>query len=124
MSARKFVPPRIHRGALSGRIYCVTHGKVLKIEDGQEYIEASIKYDVTTQVEALITDYERTVTTTRLRELLAERGPGEVIPTSVVEERQVDRPCVNCGQSIEPGRLYVVDGPQHIKCDTEDEAGC
>lgn len=50
----RFDPPRIHRGALSGRIYCVTHGKVLKIEDGQEFIQASVKYDVTEQVQRFV----------------------------------------------------------------------
>lgn len=45
----KFDPPRLTRGPLSGRVFVVTHGKEL----GEGRIEASCKYDVTEQFDAL-----------------------------------------------------------------------
>jgi hypothetical protein len=45
----KLDPPLLTRGPLSGRIYVVTHGKVL--EGG--IVESSVKYDVTEQYESL-----------------------------------------------------------------------
>jgi hypothetical protein len=50
----KFDPPRLMRGPLSGRIYVVTHGKILSHDtDRRERIQASLKYDVTAQFNAL-----------------------------------------------------------------------
>jgi hypothetical protein len=50
----KFNPPILTRGPLSGSIYVVTHGKVLPHPDGEHtIIEASVKYDVTEQYNAL-----------------------------------------------------------------------
>jgi hypothetical protein len=49
----KFDPPRLTRGPLSGRIFVVTHGKVLANDERGEVIEASVKYDVTDQFAAL-----------------------------------------------------------------------
>lgn len=50
----KFEPPRLTRGPISGRIFVVTHGKILGYSDeGRERIEASRKYDVTEQFDAL-----------------------------------------------------------------------
>ena len=53
----KFDPPILTRGPLSGRVYIVTHGKVLDAEKG--HIEASRKYDVTDQFEALVKERDR-----------------------------------------------------------------
>jgi hypothetical protein len=47
----RFDPPMLVRGALSGRVYVVTHGKIIDAEKGQ--IDATRKYDVTEQFEAL-----------------------------------------------------------------------
>jgi hypothetical protein len=58
----KFDPPILTRGPLSGRVYVVTHGKVL--DKGQ--IEATRKYDVTEQFDAL-------ARATELPELLTNR---------------------------------------------------
>lgn len=51
----KFDPPILSRGGLTGRIYVITHGKVLPhpTRAGETLIEASKKYDVTDQYEAL-----------------------------------------------------------------------
>lgn len=48
----KFDPPMLTRGPLSGRVYVVTHGKVIDAEKG--HIEATVKYDVTEQFEGLV----------------------------------------------------------------------
>lgn len=60
--------------------------------------------------------WARTLTTTQLHELLRERGPGETIPTSHMEEREEAQPCVVCGELIAPGQAYAVKGPRHIGC--------
>lgn len=56
----KLDPPRLVRGALSGRIFVVTHGKIIGHDSaGREQIEASVKYDVTDQYEALKAESDR-----------------------------------------------------------------
>lgn len=54
----KFDPPVLTRGPLSGRVYVVTHGKVLPhpTREGESMIDASRKYDVTDQFNALVED--------------------------------------------------------------------
>lgn len=47
----KFDPPLLTRGPLSGKVYVITHGKI-DTENG--HIEASRKYDVTGQFDALV----------------------------------------------------------------------
>lgn len=51
----KFAPPVLTEGPLSGRVFVVTHGKVLPHPtiEGETLIESSVKYDVTEQFEAL-----------------------------------------------------------------------
>jgi hypothetical protein len=66
----------------------------------------------------LIRAYEANVTTGRLRMLLADRGPGAVIPTEPLATRPESRSCAECGRQIAPGQAYVVDGPFHIRCGT------
>jgi hypothetical protein len=51
----KFDPPLLTTGPLSGKVYVVTHGKHL---DGG-VVQASVKYDVTDQFEALAASRER-----------------------------------------------------------------
>jgi hypothetical protein len=69
--------------------------------------------------EDCIAAYERSVSVTRLEELLEERH-GEVVPTHPLEVRAESRPCRNpeCGCPIQPGQLYVVTqaGPTHVSC--------
>lgn len=43
-------PPQLRTGGLSGRVYVITHGRYL---DGGKHLEATRKYDVTDQFEAL-----------------------------------------------------------------------
>lgn len=31
-------------------------------------------------------------------------------------ERHEERVCVDCDEPIDPGQLYVVDGPLHVYC--------
>jgi hypothetical protein len=52
----KFDPPILSEGPLSGRVFVVTHGKVLPhpTREGETMIESSVKYDVTDQFEALV----------------------------------------------------------------------
>jgi hypothetical protein len=47
--SRRFDPPRLTFGPLSGRVYIVSHGKDL----GDGNVEATKKYDITNQFEAL-----------------------------------------------------------------------
>ena len=52
----KFDPPRLTEGPLSGNVYVVTHGKEYPNPNPNvagTIIEASVKYDVTDQFEAL-----------------------------------------------------------------------
>ncbi len=51
----KFNPPLLRQGPLSGKVYVVTHGKEYPHPtiEGETIIEASVKYDVTDQFEAL-----------------------------------------------------------------------
>lgn len=49
----KFDPPRLTQGGLSGAVFVVTHGKIRTEEKGVELIEATTKYDVTTQFDVL-----------------------------------------------------------------------
>lgn len=51
----KFDPPLLNEGPLSGAVFVVTHGKVHPhpTREGETMIEASVKYDVTEQFEAL-----------------------------------------------------------------------
>jgi hypothetical protein len=30
--------------------------------------------------------------------------------------KQTDEPCTTCGKEIQPGQLYVPDGPRHLGC--------
>jgi len=46
----KLDPPRLRTGGLSGRVLLITHGRYL---NGGETLEATRKYDVTEQFEAL-----------------------------------------------------------------------
>jgi hypothetical protein len=48
----KFDPPQLRVGGLSGRVYVITHGKEIQTANGPG-IEASRKYDVTEQFEAV-----------------------------------------------------------------------
>ncbi len=52
----KFDPPLLTVGPLSGKVYVVTHGKRYPHPtiEGETIIEASIKYDVTDQFDALV----------------------------------------------------------------------
>lgn len=53
----KFDPPFLTRGPLSGRVMVVTHGKIIgHDEQGRPKIQASVKYDVTDQFNALCVD--------------------------------------------------------------------
>lgn len=57
----KFDPPFLTRGPLSGAIYVITHGKIRGYDDkGRPLIEASRKYDVTEQFNALTAEQETT----------------------------------------------------------------
>lgn len=68
-------------------------------------------------VAELMAAYERHVLTTRLQELLRDRGPGEIVIRRAPQpERAEARPCRACGEPIQPGGLYVVEGPYHIGC--------
>jgi hypothetical protein len=49
----KLDPPRLSVGALSGRVYVTTHGKIIGEKDGRELIQSTVKYDVTEQFDAL-----------------------------------------------------------------------
>lgn len=51
----KFDPPILTEGPLSGHVFVVTHGKIYPHPtiEGETIIEASVKYDVTEQFEAL-----------------------------------------------------------------------
>jgi hypothetical protein len=51
----KFDPPLLTEGPLSGCVYVVTHGKIRPHPtlEGETIVEASVKYDVTDQFEAL-----------------------------------------------------------------------
>jgi hypothetical protein len=76
-----FDPPRLVRGGLSGRVYVVTRGKILgHDEDGRELIEASKKFDVSEQFDALVGLRTRAIeaATERLRsgELTDEEARG------------------------------------------------
>jgi hypothetical protein len=53
MGSMKLEPPRLTIGPLTGRVYVITHGKILGEKEGREQIEASVKYDVTDQIQAL-----------------------------------------------------------------------
>ena len=57
--AMKLDPPLLTRGPLTGKVYVVTHGKVLPhpTRDGQTIVEASRKYDVSDQFMALVDEY-------------------------------------------------------------------
>jgi hypothetical protein len=48
----KFDPPQLRVGGLSGNVYVITHGKEIDTPSGPG-IEASRKYDVTEQFEAV-----------------------------------------------------------------------
>ena len=51
----KLDPPLLTRGPVSGRVYVVTHGKVTGHDDeGRQRVEASVKFDVTDQFDALV----------------------------------------------------------------------
>lgn len=52
----KFDPPQLRRGPLSGRVYVVTHGKEIDLPNGEKGINASRKYDVTDQFDALVAE--------------------------------------------------------------------
>lgn len=51
----KFDPPLLTEGPLSGAVFVVTYGKLRPhpTREGETLIEASVKYDVTDQFEAL-----------------------------------------------------------------------
>ena len=49
----KFDSPQLRRGGLSDSVYVITHGKEIDLPNGKKGIEASVKYDVTDQFEAL-----------------------------------------------------------------------
>lgn len=67
----KLDPPQLRRGDLSGRIYVVTHGKFS--EDGS-YLDASRKYDVTDQFEALVLAEDRSPASIEQEAVSAEEG--------------------------------------------------
>jgi hypothetical protein len=53
----KLDPPLLTRGPVSGRVYVVTHGKVTgEGDEGRQRVEASVKFDVTDQFDALVRD--------------------------------------------------------------------
>jgi hypothetical protein len=53
----KLDPPLLTRGPVSGRVYVVTHGKVTGEDDeGRQRVEASVKFDVTDQFDALVSE--------------------------------------------------------------------
>jgi hypothetical protein len=53
--ARTFKPPRLTVGPLSGAVFVVTVGRIFGHDDeGHELIEATTKYDVTDQFDAIV----------------------------------------------------------------------
>jgi hypothetical protein len=58
----KLDPPRLTRGPLSGKVFVVTHGKIVGVSTEaphHEIINASVKYDVTEQFDSLVAQLPR-----------------------------------------------------------------
>jgi hypothetical protein len=66
----------------------------------------------------VIAAYERIVPSDRLTEILAARRVAVhdlVQPSSVTEGRWEARACEICGEPIEPGEAYNMNGPAHAR---------
>lgn len=61
--ARSFKPPRLTIGPLSGAVFVVTVGRIVGHDaEGREQIEATTKYDVTDQFDAIVKQRVREAT--------------------------------------------------------------